>query len=186
MYAQLTKAIGVATRFGWSQPREKAAIPSCLCLSVLVVIGCHQPRTTTGVMPAPGEELPILHKINGVHSHETRAMQLVVRDLATLAQVPLTDVPVDFKDEMLLVVTLGRVTSDQYSIDIRRVWREGGVLRVETSVLAPGAGVATAMSSPYCIAVVPRCDLNVAEFANTPPARERSWQQSEPPTNWGR
>ncbi|RIK68859.1 MAG: hypothetical protein DCC65_01640 [Planctomycetota bacterium] len=148
--------------------------------------GCHKPRQTTGILPAPGEDVPILHKMHGTHSHETRAMQVAVRDLATLAQIPLADVPVDFSSEMLLVVTLGRVISDQYSIDIRRVWRDGGVLRVETVVTAPAPGVPTVMASPYCIAVIPRCDLNVAEFANAPPARERSWQQSEPPENWGR
>jgi hypothetical protein len=134
--------------------------------------------------PADGDELPILHQVQGTHSHETRAMQLVIRDPATLAQVPLADVPVDFAREMLLVVTLGRVTSDRCSVAIDRVWREEGHLRVSTVVTPPPAGAAIAMASPYCIAVVPRCDLNVAGFSPEPPARERTWDQSTVPENW--
>lgn len=157
-----------------------------LAVIAILLTACHQPRAGSGVTPAPGEELPILHKIHGVHSHETRAMQVVVRNASTLAQIPLSDVPVDFQNEMLLIVTMGRLTSDQYVVDISRVWRDRGVLRVETSVTAPPAGVPTVMSSPFCIAVVPRCDLNVADFSNEPPFRARSWMQSEPPSTLGR
>lgn len=153
---------------------------------VFLLTACHQPRPGSGITPAPGEELPILHKIHGVHSHETRAMQVVARNASALAQIPLSDVPVDFRKEMVLIVTLGRLTSDQYVVDISRVWRDGGVLRVETSVTAPPPGVPTVMSSPFCMAVIPRCDLNVAEFSNEPPLRARSWMQSEPPSNLGR
>ncbi len=146
--------------------------------------GCQQSRYQSGQMPAVGDELPILNRIHGVHSLETRAMQIVVRDAATLAQIPLADVPVDFNREMLLIVTLGQVTSDQYAIDITRVWRDRGVLRVETVVTAPPPGVPLAMASPYCIAVVPQCPLNVAEFTTQPPIRDRSWQQGETPKVW--
>lgn len=108
-------------------------------------------------------------------------MQLVVRDQATLAQVPLVDVPVDFPKEMLLIVTLGRVTSNQYAVNIDRVWREGHQLRVSSTVTTPPPGSPLVLASPYCIAVVPRCDLNVAGFSPQPQVRTRSWQQSEPP-----
>lgn len=153
------------------------------CAILTLAVGCHQGRFSSTPLPADGEELPILHKVHGVHSHETRPMQLVIRDAAAYAQLALADVPVDFEHEMMLVVTLGRVTSDQYLVDVARVWRERGQLRVETHVVAPPPGVPTVMSSPYCIAVVPRCDLNVAEFSVEPPVRTRSWQQSEPPSN---
>lgn len=132
-------------------------------------------------MPADGEELPILRRVAGTHSHETRAMQIVVRDPAMLARIPLADVSVDFSEEMLLVVTLGRVTSDRFAVDITRVWREGGRLRTEVTVSAPAAGAPIAMASPFCIVVVPRCDLNVADFSPEPPQRTRSWEQSTPP-----
>ena len=153
-------------------------------LIATTLFACHQTRFSTGMLPADGEELPILHRIHGAHCLETRAMQIVVRDAATLAQIPLADVPVDFRSEMLLIVTLGQVTSDQYAVDITRVWRDRGILRVETVVTAPPPGVPVVMASPFCIAVVPQCALNVAEFATKPPLRSRAWQQDEPPISW--
>jgi hypothetical protein len=147
--------------------------------------GCHEMRPLIRAAPAEGEDLPILHQVHGVHSHETRPMQLVIRDTETLAQVPLADVPVNFSDQMLLIVTLGRVTSDQYSVSIKRIWREGGRLRVDVEVAAPESFERIAMASPYCIAVVPRCDLNIAGFSAKVPVRVRSWEQSTPPEKWG-
>ena len=156
-----------------------------LVLCMVVAAGCHQTRYSDAPMPAEGEELPILYRVQGVHSHETRAMRVVVRDAATFAQIPIADVPVDFRTQMLLIATLGRVTSDLYSVDITRAWREKGQLRVETVLHAPPPGHPVAMASPYCIVVVPKCDLNVADFDPQPPVRDRSWQQSEPPKEWG-
>ncbi|MBX3395163.1 MAG: protease complex subunit PrcB family protein [Phycisphaerae bacterium] len=131
-------------------------------------------------MPSDGEELPILREVVRVHSHETRAMRLVIRDSAALAKVPLEQIPIDFDHEMMLVITLGRVPSDQYRVKIDRVVREGGELRVESSVVQPPEGAPLVPSSPYCIAVVPKCELNVAGFSSNPPARQRTWTQSEP------
>lgn len=165
--------------------RRSAATPLGLIAVSLLASGCHQSRFVSSAMPADGEELPILYRVQGVHSHETRAMRVVVRDAATLAQIPIADVPVDFSTQMLLIVTLGRVTSDLYTVDIPRVWREKGRLRVETLLRAPPPGAPVSMASPYCIVVVPQCDLNVADFMTRPPVRDRSWQQSEPPKDWG-
>jgi hypothetical protein len=111
-------------------------------------------------------------------------MQLVVRDPGTLARVPIVDVPIDFEREMMLIVTLGRVTSDQYGAAIRRVWREGSKIKVETDVQQPPRNAPPAFASPYCIAVVPRCDLNVEGFETEPPTRARSWEQSSPPAGF--
>jgi len=147
---------------------------------------CHHPPHPGVAPPADGEELTILQHIQGTHSHETRPMRLVIRDTSTLAQVPLTAVTVDFNKEMLLVVTLGRVTSDQVAVAIRRVWRERGRLKAEIDVTPPPRGAPLAMSTPFCVAVIPRCDLNVEGFSVVPPARERSWEQSPPPEGWDR
>ncbi|MCZ6683455.1 MAG: protease complex subunit PrcB family protein, partial [Planctomycetota bacterium] len=84
--------------------------------------------------------------------------------------------------EMLLVVTLGRRTSDRYEVRVSRVWRDRGVLRVEVSVQQPAPGGPIAVSSPYCVAVIPKCIFNVADFDHDPPDRTRTWQQSAPPT----
>lgn len=128
--------------------------------------------------------MPILRQVQGTHCHETLAMQLVIRDQATLARIPLQDLEVDFREEMLLIVTLGRVTSDQYSVRIGRVWRQKHELRVSVTVETPPVGAPIVMASPYCIAVIPRCDLNVAGFSPEPPRRSRSWGQSPLPEGW--
>ena len=151
-----------------------------LCLPA----GCRESGRGIRALPAEGEELPILRRLAGTHSHETLAMQIVVRDPATFAQIPLADVSVNFAKEMLLIVTLGRVTSDQYAVRIDRVWREGHELRVAVTMFSPQPGFPVVMASPYCIAVVGRCDLNVAEFAPEPPLRDRPWQQSPKPSGW--
>jgi len=163
------------------------ATPVASVLPVFALIfgfGCHEPARDFHPLPADGDDLPILRHIAGTHSHETRAMQIVVRDPAMLARIPLSDVSVNFAEEMLLIVTLGRVTSDRYAVDVSRVWREGGKLRAEVTITTPPPGSPVAMASPFCIAVVPRCDLNVSDFAPEPPQRTRSWQQSTPPEKW--
>ena len=154
----------------------------CSAVCVFACAGCHDGSRRVQTIPVvEGQELPILQTLTGAHSHETRPMRLVIRDPAALAQVPLTDVPVDFASQMLLVVTLGSVTSDQYQVGINRVWREGNKLRVEMQVKDPPEGSPVAMAAPYCIAVVPRCELNVAGFSADPPGRLRSWGQSPLP-----
>ena len=94
------------------------------------------------------------------------------------------DVPVDFNREMLLIVTLGRVMSDQYAVEIDRVWQERSKVHVSTRVTQPAANAVPTVATPYCIAVVPRSDLNVDGFSATPPVRERSWGESEAPKKW--
>ncbi len=145
---------------------------------------CRELRETTHFKPADGKTLPILRQVTGTHSHEAQAMQVVVRDPATLSRIPLEDVAVDFSTEMLLIVTLGRVTSDQHAVMIERVWREGHRLRVALVLISPAANAPVVLASPYCIAVVPRCDLNVADFDPEPPRRTRSWRQSPTPSGW--
>lgn len=165
--------------------RYRLALAALWGIPLLLSTACHEaPRHVTDVLPADGEDLPILFQRQGTHSNETQALQVVVRDPSTLAQIPLEDVPVDFATEMLLIVTLGRVTSDQYGVEIERVWRDGGLLRVQTLIRTPQLGAPVRPASPYCIAVVPRCPLNVEGFLPAPPPRERSWEQSTPPTQW--
>ncbi|MFO0973983.1 MAG: hypothetical protein U1A27_11170 [Phycisphaerae bacterium] len=142
-------------------------------IAALSLAGCHELNPRTVPLPADGQELPIRTCVFRAQSHEDRPMRLVIRDAATLARVPLIEIPVDFNEEMLLVVTLGRCLSDQYRIDIRRVWRDGGVLKVDYDVVAPPDDAPLVLASPFCIAVVPRCDLNVEGFSSQVPGRSR-------------
>ncbi len=174
---------------GNSQPAQgRSSVGSAVCwrgvrsalgLLTLVAAGCQDPRRTTSDEPADGEELPILAQLQEAHSHELQPMQVVIRDAGAYARIPLREMEVDFSREMLLVVTLGRRLSDQYGVRIERVWREGRELQVETRITRPPPGAPPVFASPYCVAKVPRCDLNVAGFDPEPPARARTWGQSQ-------
>ncbi len=159
--------------------RSTQTVAAITLLLVLAPYGCNQPGGMTSDAPSEGEELPIIAQLQDAHSHELEPMQLVIRDAGAYARIPLREMDVDFSREMLLVVTLGQRLSDQYSVRIDRVWREGGKLQVETEITRPPPGAPPVFASPYCIAKVRRCDLNVAGFSPAPPARTRTWGQSE-------
>lgn len=162
--------------------RKLLRIPTAAVIAIFSSgVGCTPDTDRIRTEPAEGADLPIVDQVQGTHCHETRPMRLVIRDAEALAQVPLAEVPVRFPEQMLLVVTLGRITSDQCSVRIRRVWREKGRLRVRYEVTPPPTGAPLAMASPFCIAVVPRSDMNVDGFASTPPPRVRTWEQSTVP-----
>lgn len=137
--------------------------PICFC-------GCIPPDRSAANRPEDGAELPILRQHVYSDSHELRRLQVVVRTPEELATLPIAQPAIDFEREMALVVTLGRVSSVQYAVRVTRVWRAGSNLQVEVAVQRPPAGASLAQAAPYCIAVVPRCDLNVADFSVPPPA----------------
>jgi hypothetical protein len=139
----------------------------------LALVGCHEPRVRSVPPPPDGAELAIHHQVAGIHSREDRPLRLVIRDVETLARIPLVDVPVDFSREMLLVITLGRRISDQYSARINRVWRDGSALRVDYQTFVPPPDAPMVLCNPFCVAVVQRCDLPVKGFSPTVPLRRR-------------
>lgn len=134
-----------------------------LCL----LCGCHADRAGTARAPAPGEDLPILWEASGSYSRLSRSVRIVARDRATLAQIPLVDVPVDFDSQMVLLAALGPVPHDGLGIRIKRVWREGSRIRVAERHVHPGPNqpTRTTAASPWTAVVVPRSDLNVEGYA---------------------
>lgn len=106
-------------------------------------------------------------------------MRLAIRNAADLSQIPLDEFHVDFEKEMVLIVTLGRVPSDQYSVRITKVHRDRGRLIADVEVVQPPPDAPLVIASPYCVAIVERCDLPVEGFATRPPSRKRGWSQSE-------
>lgn len=126
-------------------------------------------------------DLPIVWEHAGSYSDVARPFRVVARDAATLAQLPLVEVPVDFRTHMVLVAALGPTTSDEYGVRITRVWREGNRIRTEVARVHPGevkrGGVVRA--SPYHIVVVPRSDLNVDGFSPVVPPK--AFQTTTPP-----
>jgi hypothetical protein len=138
--------------------------------SVAALSGCGSARPGDVIQRGP-DEFPIQWEEGGTYSNIARAFRVVARDRATLSQLPIAEVPVDFDRQMVLVAALGPASTDQLAIRITRVWRDGSRIRVQVQTLHPGeekrGGVRRA--SPYHIVVVPRSDLGVAGFATAVP-----------------
>lgn len=113
----------------------------------------------------------ILWQQSGTYSRINRRVRLLVRDPATLAQLPLTEVPVDFDQQMVLVAGLGPTPTSERGIRIVRVWREGSRIRVQERVIHPGDDQASGLApaSPWTVAIIPRSDLNVQGYESRVP-----------------
>ena len=145
----------------------------CVCgLSVGgLQIGCG----SSGVrMDSSSEEsvevLGILREHHGVHARLRRPVRLVIRDRATFHQLPLPEVEVDFGREMLLVVAAGGLRTTTYAPRITGVRRVGNMLVVDVirARRSDDAGdLAPGRTAFYHMVVVPRSDLNVAQFDTT-------------------
>lgn len=132
------------------------------------ISACNDPRPSEQAV-ADGAELPILRQTIVADSHELRRIRAVARTRGAWARLALTDEEIDFDREMALIVTLGRSVGPQRGVRIARVWREGRQLRVETERLQPVDPSTVVVAAPFCIAIVPRCDLEVIGFLPEPP-----------------
>lgn len=142
-----------------------------LCLIFVPLIGCETPSGKPLTHRTDEEELPILWSDSGTYSRLTRHTRIVARDRATLVQLPLTEVEVDFGTQMVLIVGLGPTAREASGVRIVRVWRSGSVIRVQERQMHPGPGgtSATSVASPWTVCVVPRSDLNVEGFKTRVP-----------------
>lgn len=140
-------------------------------------LACHDPRPAD-LVPDDGAEVPILRQYSVADSREQRRMQLVVRDAESWARLPLIDAPIDFDKETALVVTLGRMLSNRYAVRITRVWRDGRSLRVAVAIDQPPAEAPLALAGPFCVAIIPRCDMPVEGFSADPPKAVRTRQSA--------
>jgi hypothetical protein len=147
---------------------------ACQAVWLLVLAcGCTAPQ---GVERPGGEkvveELPILWEKSGTWSHVKRPVRVVAYDAATLAQVPVTEVPVDFNTQMVLITALGPTLGPDIGVKITRVWREGPEIRVQEMRVHPGLERSGALerSSPWSVVVVPRCEMNVRNYTSRVPA----------------
>ena len=147
-------------------PRPLAASAAIL----IVLSGCATIKPNAGT-PLPTEELvPVLEK-SGTYSRIARAIRVVARDQMELARIPIAEVPVDFKTQMVLIVGLGPMPTNEVGVRIARVWREGTRIRVQERRIYPGGEHAPGLelASPWTVVVVPRSDLNVQGFATQVP-----------------
>jgi hypothetical protein len=137
---------------------------------LVVEIGC---AATAPTPPGTTTErvFPIQWETHATYSRIARPLRLVIRDRATLAQLPLAEVPVDFDRQMVLVAALGPTASDEIAIRIARVWQEGSRIEVRVNTIHPGqdARPGTELTSPFHIVVVPTSDLPVDGFSASIP-----------------
>lgn len=157
----MQKALSIMGRIG--------VAAACL---VVPAIGCAASEPTARHESESSAELPIFWHKSGTHSRLARPVRLVVRDAATMARLPLAEVPVDFDTQMVLVVGLGPTPTSDIGVHIVRVWREGSRICVQVQQVHPGADRPTGFepASPWAVAVVPRSDLNVERFETRVPA----------------
>jgi len=147
--------------------------PTCLwAASFLAGLGgCSVDWSAPSRITSSAEDLPILWERSGTYSRLTRSARIVARDQATLAQVPIAEVPVDFDQQMLLICGLGPTPENQLGVRIARVWRQGTKIRVQERRIHPGVDNPSGIdpASPWTIVVVPRSDLNVEGYSATVP-----------------
>jgi hypothetical protein len=131
--------------------------------------GCTQ--ATRSPEPPAIEELPIVWQKTGTYSRIIRGTHVVVRNELSLARLPITEVPVDFDTQMVLVVGMGPTPSNEWGVEISRVWREGSQIRVQERTIYPGTERPLGLepASPWAVVVVPRSDLNVERFVTRVP-----------------
>lgn len=117
-------------------------------------------------------EYPITWQNSGTYSRLGRSVRLIIRDAATLAQVPVGDVPVDFTTQMVLVAALGPTPSADMGVRITRVWEQDGRLRVQERQLHPGLELQRGLNpaSPWTAVVISKTDLNVEGYSPLVPA----------------
>ncbi len=140
-------------------------------LPFFLLAGCSAAIPPSADMPA--EDLPIQWQKSGSYSRLGRSVRLLIRDPAALAQVPVTDVPVDFNTQMVLLAALGPTPTSDLGIRITRVWREGHRIRVQERQIHPGTeeGRGLDPASPWTVVVIPRSDLNVEGYSMEIPRR---------------
>jgi hypothetical protein len=118
------------------------------------------------------KELPILWETSGTWSHLTRPARIVIYDAATLAEVPVAQVPVDFSKQMVLLTALGPTIGQDMGVRIERVWQEGPEVHVLERRLHPGLeqSAVSNRSSPWTIVVVPRSEVPVKGYSSRVPS----------------
>lgn len=144
----------------------RLGLPVLICLA-----GCAGDPVQRVDEPAPGEDLPILWEGTGTFSRLSRPVRIVAYDRATLAQVSLAEIPVDFTRQMVLIAGMGPTFSSELGVRIARVWREGPRLRVQERRIHPGVDKPPTLerASPWCAVVVPRSELPIEGYSSRLP-----------------
>ena len=140
-------------------------------LALLTTAGCLTGPASPAPSLQPGE-MPILWQRAGHDDRIRRPFQYIAHDARALARLPLDEVPVDFKSQMVLIAAAGTVRSKDIEIRIQRVCKQGSEIRPQVLILNPttqSSSPPRRRYAPYHIVVVPRSDLNVEGFSSMLP-----------------
>ena len=114
---------------------------------------------------------PIRRLEKGAHSGVVEPRQVVIKDKADWQRLwrehssqsqPQQPIPeVDFAKEMAIFVAMGQQFSGGFAIEIEKMERSEGRLKIFVRHMAPGPGamVSQALSTPFEIVAVPRAEL---------------------------
>jgi hypothetical protein len=140
-------------------------------LTMAAVSGCRASGGAGTLDMSAAEDIPILWQKSGTYSRISRRTRILARDPATLAQLPLTDVPVNFDTQMVLIAGLGPMPTSQEGIRIVRVWQKGQRIHVQERQIHPGSEERAAIepASPWTVAIIPKSDLNVDGYETRVP-----------------
>jgi hypothetical protein len=132
--------------------------------------GCSQAPDPRMTQVADGAELKIVATSSNAFSDVARPMRVVVYDRGTLALFGIELDDVDFERHMVLIAAMGPAPHEDCAIRIRRVWRDGGRVRVAVEQQYPAADARRRLtSSPLHAVVVPRCELPIERFSSKMP-----------------
>lgn len=133
--------------------------------ALLALAGCAA-TPPDGASVQVQEDQPILWQKSGTYSRIARPARVLIRDAATLAQVPVAEIPVDFQTQMVLLSALGPTPTNDFGILIARVWQQGSRIRVQERQIHPGLTEKRGLepASPWTMVVIPRSDLNVEGY----------------------
>ena len=138
---------------------------------ILAGSGCSGQRTGEEREASAADDIPILWQTSGTYSRISRRARILVRDPATLARIPLAEIPVNFDTQMVLIAGLGPTATNEQGIRIVRVWRKGSKIHVQERPIHPGEDRAPGLrpASPWTAVVIPKSDLNVEGYTTHVP-----------------
>ena len=168
----LTCAFQAISRTGCGSPSCRLSTWALFLVALGCVTGCQSPYVGPTTVPSGVDELPILWQASGTYSRLTRAVRLVIRDPAMLAQVPLCEVPpVDFRSQMVLIAGLGPTARNDLGIRIQSVWQERSRIRVLERQIYPGDCTESGPhpASPWTLVVVPLSHSSIEGYSTRPP-----------------
>jgi hypothetical protein len=141
-------------------------------LGIISQTACLTGRTAVQVDETP-QDVPILWERSGQDDRIQGSIRYVAYDEKALARLPLAEVPVDFRTQMVLIAAAGPFKTPDTQIRIKRLWTEGTRIRTHLEIIHPSQAPSTTLRRhcPWHVVVVPRSELNIEGFSTSLPEK---------------